>query len=210
VGYVNITVPGGNKLAILANPLKGTNDAIGTVLPLPEDGTYDGSTVYRFDPATQNYRDSATFISGLGWLAGPGDPNPVLPPGEGFWILNGGAVPLNLTFVGEVSQGADSNGVGIPGGNRLGLIGSKVPQAARLGNVGVAGTLEFPAAEGDTVYIFDVAGQRYQDSYTYITDLGWLHSTETDPNGPVIQVGTGFWTSRSAAAGIWNRNFSVN
>jgi hypothetical protein len=218
VGYVNVQVPGENrpnaagKLAILANPLKGTNDTIATVLPFPEDGSADGVTVYRWDPAIQGYRDSATFVSGAGpWLTGPGDPNPVLPPGEGFWILNPSPTPLNITFVGDVPQGPDSNGVQIPGGNRLGMLGSKVPQAARLGFTGVAGTLEFPGNIGDTVYLWDRVTQGYRDSYTFLDpETGWLHSTETDPNGPIIQVGEGFWTLRGEAAGVWNRNFSVN
>jgi hypothetical protein len=203
VGYVNVSIPGNNQLAILANPLIGTNDSVATVMPTAPDGT----TIYRFDPATQNYRDSISYFDGVGWLST--DPNPVLPTGEGFWLQNPGAA-TTLTFVGEVAQGAASNGVQIQGGNNLSLVGSKVPQSARLGTVGTAGTLEFSAADGDTVYQFDVATQNYKDAYGYFAGIGWLHSTDPDPNGPLVNVGTGFWVQRSAASGAWNRNFSVN
>jgi len=206
VGYVNVSIPGANRLAILNNPLKGTNDSIATVLPLP-DGS-DGVTVYRFDASTQNYRDAITFVTGIGWLSSS-DPDPQLAPGEGFWIQNPNAA-MTLTFVGEVNQGAASNGVNIQGGNNLSLIGSKVPQSARLGDAATPGTLNFPAADGDTVYQFDVATQNYKDAYSYITGLGWLSASDPDPNGPQVDVATGFWTQSSGPAKAWNRNFSVN
>jgi len=205
VGYVNTSIPGNNKLAILANPLVGTNDALGTVIPDAPDGTQ----IYRFDPSTQNYRDSAVFIAGFGWLPGGNDPDPKLPVGEGFWIQN----PLanaTLTFVGEVAQGAASNGNQVQGGNKLSLIGSKVPQTARLGDSATTGTLQFPAQDGDVIYQFDVPTQNYKPtSPTYIAGFGWL-SDDPDPNGPIIDVGTGFWVQSPGTTRPWDRNFTVN
>jgi len=203
VGYVNTSIPGNNQLAILANPLVGTNQSIATIIPTAPDG----SIVFRFDPATQNYRDPSTYFDGIGWLST--DPDPQLPVGEGFWLQNPGAAGT-LTFVGEVAQGAASNGVQLQGNNNLSLVSSKVPQSARLGESGVAGTLEFPAADGDTIFQFDVATQNYKDPYSYFAGIGWLHPTDPDPAGPLVGVGTGFWLQRSGAAGVWNRNFSVN
>jgi len=203
VGYVNVSVPGNNQLIILANPLLGTNQSLSTIIPTAPDG----ATIFRFDAGVQNYRDAIGYIDGLGWLGT--DPDPQLPPGEGFWFQNPGAA-TTLTFVGEVPQGAASNGTQIAGGNNLSLLGSKVPQTARLGSTGTAGTLEFPAADGDTIFQWDPAIQNYKDTYGYIDGLGWLHATDTDPNGPLVPVGTGFWVQRSGAASAWNRNFSVN
>jgi hypothetical protein len=203
VGYVNTGIPGNNQLAMLANPLKGTNNSISTIIPTAPDGT----TLYRWDASVQNYRDAISYFDGIGWLST--DPDPQLPTGEGFWLQNPGAA-TTLTFVGEVNQGADSNGVQLSGGNNLSMLASKVPQSARLGTTGTAGTLEFPAADGDTVYQWDAAIQNYKDDYTYFVGIGWLHSTDPDPNGPLVNVGTGFWLQRSGAAGVWNRNFSVN
>jgi len=204
VGYVNVSVPGNNQLAILANPLLGTNQSVATIIPTAPDG----STIYRFDPAAQTYRDALGYIDGLGWLSAS-DPDPQLPPGEAFWFQNPAAA-TTITFVGEVPQGAASNGTQIAGGNNLSLLGSKVPQSARLGSSGTAGTLEFPAADGDTIFQWDVATQSYKDAYGFIDGLGWTHSTDPDPNGPLVPVATGFWVQRSGAASAWNRNFSVN
>jgi len=204
VGYVNTPIPGNNNLAILANPLVGTNDAVGTVIPTAPDGT----TIYRFDPASQGYRASILYIDGLGWLPGEDDPNPKLPVGEAFWVQNPGAA-TTLTFVGEVAQGAASNGNQVQGGNRLSLLGSKVPQTARLGNSSTAGTLAFPAVDGDTIYRFDVPTQNY-DSSLYIDGLGWLNNNDPDVNGPSIVVGTGFWVQSPGSARPWDRNFTVN
>jgi hypothetical protein len=203
VGYVNAPIPGANQLAILANPLKGTNNSVSTVIPTAPDGF----TIYRFDAAVQNYRDAITYFDGIGWLST--DPDPQLPVGEGFWMQNPAAA-TTLTFVGEVAQGADSNGIQLQGGNRLSLVASAVPQSARLGTPAAPGTLAFPAADGDTVYQFDTTIQNYKDAYTYFDGIGWLHSTDTNPDGPLVNVATGFWLQRSAAAGVWNRNFSVN
>jgi hypothetical protein len=205
VGYVNVSIPGNNKLAILANPLIGTNDAIGTVIPTAPDGT----TIYRFNPAAQNYRDSLLYIDGFGWLPGGDDPNPKLPVGEGFWAQNPGA-NATLTFVGEVAQGAASNGTQIQGGNKLSLLGSKVPQSARLGNPTTPGTLQYNAADGDTVYQFDTVTQNYKDSSLYIDGFGWLNNSDPSVDGPLIDVGTGFWVQSPGVTRNWDRNFTVN
>lgn len=206
VGYVNTTVPA-NGLAILANPLNGTNNLLDTILPLPEGS--DGVTIYRFDTAAQNYTDAITYIFGVGWLSAS-DPTPTIAPGEGFWVQNVLATPLNITFVGEVPQGTLSNP--IPGGNQLALRSSMVPQALRLGTNGQTGTLAWPAAEGDTIYVFDPATQNYKDAYQFVEGVGWLSATDTDafPDGPMIQVAQGFWSIKSAAATSWTRTFSVN
>src|SRR5687768_13365508 len=100
VGYVNTTVPA-NGFRIISNPLNGTNNSVNTSMPLPNDGSFDGTTIYRFDSATQQYQDSLQWLSGLGWLSAS-DPDPVINPGEGFFIQNVQAQALNLTFVGEV------------------------------------------------------------------------------------------------------------
>jgi hypothetical protein len=209
VGYVNLTVPA-NGLAILANPLNGTNNNLNTIIPLG-DGQ-DGVTIYRYDTTLQGYSDPISFVccgEGLGWLSAT-DPNPTIAPGEGFWIQNPLPTPLNLTFVGEVPQGSLSNP--IPGGNQLALRSSMVPQELRLGTNGQPNTLQWPAAEADTIYIFDTATQGYKDPYSFVEGLGWLSASDPDalPDGPMIKVGQGFWSIKAAPAANWNRTFSVN
>jgi hypothetical protein len=204
VGYVNLTIPA-NGLSIIANPLNGTNNLLNTILPLP-DGS-DGVTVFRYDPATQMYLDSLTFLTGLGWLSAS-DPTPTVAPGEGFWIQNVLPTPLNITFVGEVPQGHQVNP--IAGNNSLSLRSSIVPQALRLGDTATTNTLLFPADDGDTVFVWDTTVQNYKDSYTYLTGLGWLSASDPDPAGPLLQVAQGFWIIKQAPAKDWVRDFTVN
>jgi hypothetical protein len=208
VGYVNQTVPA-HGYAILANPLNGTNNSVNTILPLPNG--YDGCNIFRFDPATQGYLDAVAWIEGLGWLSNS-DPDPTINPGEGFFFQNVAAQALNITFVGEVPAGTLHNPVA--GGNRFSLRSSVVPKGLKLGDTdpttGTANTLQFPADDGDNVFIFDPATQSYPDPYGYIGGLGWLSNSDPDPDGPLIAPGTGFFSQKIAPQKDWVQTFSVN
>lgn len=209
VGYVNVTLrssPSASLGTIVANPLNGTNNDLNTTMTLPD--AYDGSTIFRFDPATQNYKDPIIFIGGGGWAAvNPSDT--VIDPGEAFWIYPQGPDPLNVTFVGEVPQGTLVNP--LPAANKLSMRSSIVPQAARLGWEGNAGTLEFAAEDGDTLFIFNPATQAYLDPYIFVEGGGWA-GPEVDINGPLIGVATGFFLQKGPAAAktSWSRTFTVN
>jgi hypothetical protein len=207
VGYVNITVPA-NGYAILSNPLNGNpNNDLNNVLPMPADGSYDGANIYRFNPATQSYRETMSWVTGPGWLAA--DPaDLIVAPGEGFFFQNIAGAPLNLTFVGEVPAGSPTVN-SITGGNKYSITAAKVPRGGRLGWVGLAGSLEFPADDGDNVYVFNAATQSYKETYAYVTDVGWLH--DVDPvEGPDIQPGNGFFIQKQAPTRNWNMTFTVN
>jgi hypothetical protein len=213
VGYVNTTVPGGNKLAILANPLNGTNNSMNTTMPL--NAAADGVLVFRWDTTIANFRTAVQWYGDPGVWFSPDDENPTINPGEAFWFQNTTANPVSITFVGEVPQGNLS--VNVPGGNNLGLLSSQVPQSAPLGDrtVNRAGSLEFPAADGDIVYVWNVATQSFKEPYQYYltTDFaGWFSPNADDPGpaGPVINVATGFWSQKTGAAQPWSRTFSVN
>jgi hypothetical protein len=207
VGYVNLSLQAGFNL--ISNPLNGTNNHVNTILPLPN--TADGTTIFRFKPGIQNYGDSLTFIQNFGWFTTDSDPNfYVLNPGEGVFIRPSGPTPLNVTFVGEVPQGTLNNPV--LGGNRYSILASQVPQALPLGASGQAGTLQFPAVDGDTVFLFDSVAQRYKESYTYINAFGWFSTNPDDPGilGPVIPVATSFFVQKKGNDTSWTRTFSVN
>jgi hypothetical protein len=208
VGYVNKTV-GANSYCILANPLNGTNNSLNTILALPNG--YDGATVYRFDGATQQYLDPIAWIEGFGWFS-PSDPDPTLNPGEGFFFQNVQNQVLNITFVGEVPAGTLHNTV--VGGNRYSIRSSVVPKGLRLGDTdpttGTANVLDFPADDGDTIYVFNCASQQYDDPYAYIGGFGWFSNSDPDPDGPLIQPGSGFWIQKLAAQRDWVQTFSVN
>jgi len=207
VGYVNLSLQAGFNL--IANPLNGTNNHLSTILPLADEA--DGSLVYRFNPATQNYTDGIQFFAGAGWISTDPDPNAaVINPGEGFFIQPAGPTPLNVTFVGEVPQGTLTTPV--TGGIRYSILSSQVPQALPLGDAASAGTLMFPAVEGDTVYLFDPATQQYKDAYLYFEGVGWSSNNADDPGpqGPTIPVATSFFVQKQGANVNWTRTFTVN
>jgi hypothetical protein len=211
VGYVNISVPA-NKLAILANPLSNGANKIGDVLKLDDAAT--GTTIYRFDAEKQKYRDAITWYgtdpAEGGWYSAT-DPDPVLTPGEGFWVKAPKNNAVNVTFVGEVPQGNLTNP--LAGGGRLTLAGSIVPQQARLGDTGPnsVGAMGFPAVDGDTVYMWDMANQKYKNAYTYYADepAGWYANGDENPAGPEVAVANGFWVKKTGPAVNWTRTFNV-
>lgn len=179
VGYVNLEVAPGFQM--IANPLNAADNSVGALLPNVENGT----TLYKFDPATGYSINS--FIFGA-W----GDPTQELVPGEGAFIQNPSANPQTLTFVGEVPQGNLTQQV--PAG--FSIQAGQVPQEG-----GIESVHEFPAEQGDTVYVFDPAVQNYV-IYSYIFG-SW------QPEEPVLEVGQSVFVDK-ASDSTWARTFSVN
>jgi len=136
-------------------------------------------------------------------------------PGESFWIfpVHASATTLNLTFVGEVPQGPLNNPLPTVGA-KLAMKSSVVPQAAPIGTAADTTTLQFPAEQGDVLFIFDTATQVYRDSYQYFDGFGWFSANTDDPGpkGPTIAVASGFFVQMdpAATANNWQRIFSVN
>lgn len=179
VGYVNLTIPSG--FSIIANPLDagaGNNTVSKLFASAPE-----GTTIYKYT--------GSTFTLNVLDLGEWSNPNETIEPGEGVFIRIPGSTDATITFVGEVKQGDLSNP--LPAG--FSLKSSQVPQSGQLDTV-----LGFPAAEGDTIYMFNAASDTYS---LHVYDLGEWSSA------PVPAVGQGFWV-RKVAATTWTRNFSVN
>jgi hypothetical protein len=207
VGYVNLSLVNGYTL--IANPLNGTDNSLNTILPLPASA--DGTTIFRFKPAVQNYGEAIQFFAGFGWFTVDTDPNWLtLPPGVGVFIQPSGPTPLNVTFVGEVPQGNLSNQ--LRGGNAYQIVGSQVPQALPIGDTATPNTLNFPAAEGDVVFIFNSPTQTYKEAYQYFGGFGWFSVNPDDPGpvGPTIPVATSFFVQKAGPDVAWTRTFSVN
>jgi hypothetical protein len=170
VGYVNRALPAG--FSLIANPLNVVaGNTLNNILPSAPLGT----TIYTF--SATGFTPS-TFIAD--W-----NPNQTLAPGDGAFINL--AAATTLTFVGEVMTGSLSTPV--PAG--FSIKGSQVPQAIKLEDMG------FPAALGDTVYVFRGGG--YVSS-VYITSFA--------PDA-IPEVGEGFFVNKGAAA-AWTRTFTVN
>jgi hypothetical protein len=84
-------------------------------------------------------------------------------------------------------------------------IGTILPVALPLGWSGAANTLQFPAADGDRVYLFDPATQNYKDVYTYFDGYGWNSANADDPGplGPILQPGVGMIVEKAGPAVTW-------
>jgi hypothetical protein len=117
----------------------------------------------------------------------------VTAPGEGFFVQNNGTAPLTITLVGEVPQGALT--ISLVAG--LNLVASKVPQEG-----GLVAALGYTPVEGDIVFQWDTATQKYKDPNAF--EFGAWGAGD-----PVLKVGEGFFLQKGAA-GSWTRNFSVN
>jgi len=180
VGFIKLTIPVG--FSLIANPLDAGDNSIGAILPdMPE-----GAVIYRFGGSPPKF--SINTYEG-GWT----QPNETLKPGEGAFFLNPGPGRLTITFYGEVLQGTLTNA--IPQG--LSLKSSVVPVAGPLDL-----TLNFPVAEGDTVYRFRRALN--PDSYgVYAYGLGEWNAR------PYIEIGEAFFVMKVAPA-EWVKTFSLN
>jgi hypothetical protein len=181
VGYINVTV-GAKSYALAANQLNVGGNTIKEVLPAVAEGT----VVFKY---AQGSGFSANGFEFGEW----GQPNSTLKPGEGFFLQNNGTAAMTVTFVGEVPQGALSTALA----KGLNLVSSQVPQAGKL-----VADLKFPAADGDVVYQWDGATQKYKAPNGY--EFG-----EFALGDPTIGVGEGFFVNKAGAAS-WDRTFSVN
>jgi hypothetical protein len=140
-----------------------------------------GAMLYTFSSAT----GFSVISFDEGWLPAG---TTVVAPGTGYFLRVSAAA--TVTYVGEVPQGTLS----IPLVAGFNLVGSKVPQAGKI-----TADLGYTPVDGDQVYTYNpTAGYTI---YTY--DAEWL------PTEPVLKVSEGIWI-RKAAAGAWNRTFSVN
>jgi len=178
VGFVNVDVPRG--LSMIANPLVAPTNTIAALFASAPDGT----TIYKYNGTAFTIN---TFDLGE-W----GLPNDTLVPGEGAFIRNTSPAAFQVTFVGEVKQGALSH----PIPQNLSIQSSEVPQSGK-----VATDLGFPASEGDTIYRYDNTAGAY---VIHTLDLG-----EWSGGEPVPKVGESFFV-RKVDSKPWTRTFSVN
>jgi len=181
VGYINVTVPA-KGYSLIANQLNAGGNTIKEVLPTAPEGT-----------VVFTYSQAGAFASTLVEFGEWSNPGTKVTPGVGFFVQNPGAAPITLTFVGEVPQGTLKTALA----KGLNLVSSQVPQSGKL-----VADLKFPAAEGDVIYQWDSAGQKYKAPNS--VEFGELSGGD-----PSVAVGEGFFVNK-AAAGSWDRTFSVN
>jgi len=194
VGYINVTVPTG--FSYLANQLNAADLTIGKLITTANPGT----TVYTF-AGNFTANTFATYYD-------PADPTTLvwddatsqLKLGSGVLVYNPGAA-FNVTFVGEVAQGALSTPI-TAGFN---IVSSQVPQAG-----GIQSVLGYTPAPGDVVYT--PAGGSPFSAHVFApyydpadnTTLVWDDSGE-----PTLAVGAAALLF-SADGHAWTRSFTVN
>ena len=199
VGYVNVVCS--NGYTIINTPLVPANAQISNLL---NDGGTGGS-----GPVVVPANSSVFTFSGGSFVAnfsdefggGWSNPSQALTNGTGYFFLNQSGSPVTITFVGEVPQGAVNNTL-VAGYN---LVGSKVPQAGFISNLGLTTTA------GDSVFKF-----KNGNFVAYFNDEfggGWSSTAvDFDVNlGPNLAVGEGMFYFRSDINGsaTWDRNFTV-
>jgi len=186
VGYSHTTLAPGFNL--ISNPLNAANNQIqslfGGIAGLP-DGLRiyflgpEGFEVCAFDALTTRFLPEA-----LGQRE--------LPPGKGVFVLNPARQSLTVTFVGEVPQGRLVNE--LPAG--FSLVASMVPQA------GTAEQLGFAGEQGDYIYTFSEALQKYHLSACDDIEQAWL------PGLPILEAGKAFLLYKKNP-GEWVRTFFI-
>ncbi len=171
VGYVNKSLNAG--LSLVANPLSNGGNKVSEVIPSAPIGT----AIFLFDA---NTGFTVTQFVGV-W-----SDDVELPVGTGFYLQLPEAA--TITFVGEVLQGDDSN-KSVPAG--LSIQGSTTPRSGTFTELG------FPAAVGDTVFLFDGT------AFGATTFLGvWA------PEEPALAPGDAHFIDK-AEAGDWNQDFVI-
>jgi hypothetical protein len=194
VGYVNVTLVSGYNL--IANPLNGTNNNINTVIP----NAPDNSIAFGWDAAAQQFAQADNYFAGSGWLDGSFNPSStVLAPGKSFFFQNNSGGNTTITFVGEVPQGALTNGIVA----NYGFYSSIVPQSAAL-----TSGLGFPAVDNMIYNGWNKVTQQYADAYNRID--GVWYDKDFNAVEPTPAVAEGFLVFNPGAPINWTRTFSVN
>ena len=190
VGYINITAPVG--LSLIANQLdnKNGNKISDVITKLP-----DGSFVHLYVGGATGYNSLSYF----GGFESGGD-TPFGPGTGAFLEIPTGTAEADrkITFVGEVLQGAGSNG-SVPNG--LSIVSSKTPRAGK-----VTTDLKFPAGaalDGSLLYKYINTPAKRDYEASSIFD-GW------EGVEPSVAVGESFFfLNASGSAQAWNQDFTV-
>jgi hypothetical protein len=186
VGYINLSIPPG--FSTFANQLKTADNTLDDLFPTPPNGMQ----VFSWNGTAFDAYEAVDVGGPVLWTP---DGALSLDIGTGYFINNPTAAAVDVTLVGEVPQGTDSN-ITLAGG--FSMVGATVPQSGD-----VIDGMGFPTSAGDQIFQWN--GSAY-DVYEAI-DVGgpviWA------PSNPNVAVGEGFFVNKIANFD-WNRDFSVN
>ena len=183
VGYVNVSLPPG--LSLIANPLRNTNNLVGTLFPVAPDGAQ-----------VMTYVDGGYEVSTFDAIAGAwSNPDFDMSVGIGFWYCNPSSETVQHTFVGEVLSGVLVNH--LPAG--CSMKGAMVPRGLPINDQGI------PGQPGDLIHFYENDGQGGGSYNTciFISGEGWV------PEYLHLRPAQGIWIEKQQPAD-WVQTFSVN
>ena len=172
--FLTLTVlPGGAFIADpLLNRVRNGTDVLLSNVP-------NGTMVKKYNEAAQAYEPS-NVCSGGSWSS---NPHTTLLPSEGahiYWC----ETQINITFCGIVPQGNLTCYIE----TNLSIMSTMVPLTTGLD------ALDFPAVDGDIVYMFNNATQAFDPIYTYFGGYGWYNpDSDVNPDPPAPPPGVSFF-----------------
>ena len=242
VGYVNQVIPGGGQYSMIANPLmNGTNKASSILNQLSVNG---GETLFIWNGTGYYvYQYQGLGVgTGLGYQSDwtdaganppaaaiiPGDqadtgdgvywaPEPLLAPGQGFFMLNPNGNETN-TYTGTVVL---TNNLTIPGGGQYSMLASVLPISGGVTNSTINLTKNFSPSGGETLFAWNGTGYyvyQYQGAGVG-TGLGyqsdWTDAGANPPSAPIIpgdqaDTGDGVYWAPTPVLGVGQGFFILN
>jgi hypothetical protein len=204
VGYVNVAAPIANNSYALSVPFtigvtNGANEVFGTNLP-------NYTQVLLWNASAGNYVTYQTDnTSGTGWDDGGFNPvnAPLLPVGQGFFLIPSGGVTNTFAGVVAINVGT-TNALTFPTANASYFVGEVVPYggAATNSSVNLNGLANYTQ-----VLIWDPSAANF---VTYQTDntseTGWDDGGFNPIAPPIITPGLGFYLIPSANSEVWTQS----
>jgi hypothetical protein len=170
---------------LISNPLDNKN---GNVVKDIFANLVPGAQIFVFNGTKYDLAEVDLLGGGVTGVAS----TKAIPPGNGVFVFVD--APTKITFVGEVVSGATTTT--IPAGFSI--------KASVVPTDGTATSLSFPAGEGDQIFTWNSATQKYTP-YSFSAILGgW------DPADPSIKVGEAIFVNNVGAQKNWTRQFDIN
>ena len=228
VGFVNVNVPPGGKLAFVSvnfDPVgaTGTNSSISIQDLLKGQmvggwGAAQGDNVILWDLALQKYvitylaADLDPSVDGK-WLydGGIDIATNMFKNGDAFWIRNNQSYTQSVVFAGQVvDRTTGTNGTTFKPG--MNMFGYPFSMSIDVNSNGLnnAATGGWGTAQGDNIIFWDLANQKYIITYLAAdldpsVDGKWLYDGGIEIATNKFELGIGYWFRRQNAGNVqWN------
>lgn len=206
VGYVNVTIPGGGRTSLIANPLDATGGGatagMNNITNLFQ-GMAQGTTIQVYDTSLQDFTISSIFNTRGGWTV-PVD----VPPGKSVFFTSAVTSPdVAVTYVGQVVQGT-YNVATIPAFKNA-TVGAPVPIGGDITNATTfVGVVPYQGDAVQTFNSFASASGDWNPSANWNTRGGW-----SPVNGTNLWINPGqgflYYNANPTTPQTWVSNFTV-